>query len=226
MKSSDGEPKYGIKPIKYQWVASDGECQKCSSLNGRVFDEIPKKDAISHPHCKCKIMEIEWSIGEKLQARHNGKRWEEKWNHSKIGKNKFSRYGKERNPLNPETGKPLYPKPKIHRGDDIALPKNTQIPAVKDGIVVINKFQENGYGNYIRVKNSDNTYSEYGHMVRPSKLHLGAHVKQSDIVGYVGNTGGSTGNHLHYSEYDSNVKYIEPSEDSRQYLFDYYNNLL
>lgn len=148
----------------------------------------------------------------------SGQRWKDMWDKSKFGKNKFSPYGKERM-------LPHYDKPKIHKGDDIALPKGTIIPSVKNGTVVANTFEEKGYGNYIRIKNDDGTYSEYGHMAEQSRLEVGSKVNQGDIIGSVGNTGRSTGNHLHYTERRVDFQYIEPSDKSRQYLFDFYNEL-
>ncbi len=103
--------------------------------------------------------------------------------------------------------------------------KTLRITSVKDGIVDRNKFQESGYGNYVRIKNEDGTYSEYGHMNDKSPLKVGDKVKQGDTIGKVGNTGKSTGSHLHYTERNSSDKAIQPPEDSRQYLFDFYNKL-
>jgi murein DD-endopeptidase MepM/ murein hydrolase activator NlpD len=159
---------------------------------------------------------------QKEDIRGNGERWRDKWNNShygeRYGQNKFSYYGKERM-------LPHYDKPQMHKGDDIALPKGTVIPSVKNGTVIANKFQESGYGNYVRIKNDDGTYSEYGHMAEKSPLEAGTKVKKGDIIGNVGKTGGSTGNHLHYTEKGGDFQHIEPAEESRQYLFDFYNEL-
>jgi murein DD-endopeptidase MepM/ murein hydrolase activator NlpD len=145
----------------------------------------------------------------------NATEWQEKWDKN-IGPNKFSSYGKKRL-------LPHYDKPKVHKGDDIALPFGTRIPSVKNGKIVANEFNKNGYGNYIKTKNDDGTYSLYAHMKEKSNFTLGQKISQGDIIGYVGSTGGSTGNHLHYGEQDFNQNNIEPSDLSRQYLFDYYS---
>ena len=57
----------------------------------------------------------------------------------------------------------------------------------------------------------DSTYETlYAHMSRfPKGLRVGSRVKQSDVIGYVGTTGSSTGNHLHY-EIKKNGRYIDP----------------
>ena len=153
----------------------------------------------------------------------SAKKWKEKWDNSNLGKNKFSPYGKERDLQH-------YDKPRIHKGDDIALPEGTPIPAVKDGEVVRSGWESDnnhkqGYGQRITIKNNDGTYSIYGHMKEDSlKYQVGDEVSKGQTIGMVGNTGGSTGYHLHYSEKDFSGNYIEPSEESRQYLFDFYND--
>jgi len=169
---------------------------------------------------------------EKLQTHKNGggvggegrEYWQDKWDNSNLGKDKFSPYGEVRD-------LPHYDKPKIHKGDDIALPEGTPIPAVRDGVVVKSGWENDnnhkqGYGQRIIAKNNDDTYSDYGHMKEGSlKYQVGDKMQQGDIMGEVGSTGASTGSHLHYSEKDPDKHYIEPSDSSRQYLFDFYNDL-
>lgn len=83
-----------------------------------------------------------------------------------------------------------------HNGIDIPAPYGTPIYATADGIV--GRAQRlGGYGNYVEVEHGNAIQTRYGHMssfiVRP-----GQQVKKGDILGYVGSTGRSTGNHLHY----------------------------
>src|SRR3546814_15188163 len=54
-----------------------------------------------------------------------------------------------------------------------------------------------GYGNYVEIEHGNAIETRYGHMSR-FVVHSGQHVKKGDIIGYVGSTGRSTGNHLHY----------------------------
>jgi murein DD-endopeptidase MepM/ murein hydrolase activator NlpD len=56
-----------------------------------------------------------------------------------------------------------------------------------------------GYGNFIAIKDTPKYTTAYGHMSRFAKgLHVGSHVTQGQVIGYVGQTGMATGPHLHY----------------------------
>ena len=104
-----------------------------------------------------------------------------------------SEYGWRKNPV---TGVN-----KLHAGTDFAAPGGTPIYAAARGYVQVAGWSSGGYGNYVIIyhgKMSDgNQYSTlYGHM-RSVATSAGKYVKQSEIIGYVGSTGNSTGNHLH-----------------------------
>ncbi len=85
---------------------------------------------------------------------------------------------------------------KMHTGIDFAAPTGTPIQAAGDGVVVDAKWW-GGYGRWVRIAHNSEWETGYGHMsaiaVKP-----GQHVKQGDIIGYVGTTGRSTGPHLHF----------------------------
>ena len=88
-----------------------------------------------------------------------------------------------------------------HRGTDFAAAGGTPIYAIGDGIVTDATFHSS-WGNYVQVyhgKDDDgNTYSTlYAHMVSAPSVSAGQTVTKGDILGYVGSTGNSTGNHLH-----------------------------
>ena len=95
---------------------------------------------------------------------------------------------------------PVTGKPGNHAGIDIPAPSGTNIYAAKSG-VVIHAAKGTGsswsYGNYVIVSHSDGTSTLYAHMSRIG-CKEGQTVKQGDVVGYVGTTGRSTGNHLHF----------------------------
>lgn len=91
---------------------------------------------------------------------------------------------------------PITGKVARHNGIDIPAPAGTPIYATADGIV--GRAQRlGGYGNYVEIEHGNAIQTRYGHMssyiVTP-----GQSVKKGQIVGYVGSTGRSTGNHLHY----------------------------
>ena len=99
-----------------------------------------------------------------------------------------SAYGYRTHPV---TGQPY----KLHNGLDIAAPKNTPIHAVKGGVVSISGW-DNSYGNYVVVQHGDGNSSLYAHM-NSRAVKKGDTVAQDEVIGYVGTTGSSTGNHLH-----------------------------
>ena len=97
---------------------------------------------------------------------------------------------------NPDTGVN-----KLHAGTDFAAPGGTPIYAAASGYVQVAGWSSGGYGNYVIIyhgKMSDgNQYSTlYGHM-RSVATSAGKYVQQGEVIGYVGSTGNSTGNHLH-----------------------------
>lgn len=83
-------------------------------------------------------------------------------------------------------------------GIDIGAPSGTPIYASASGTVVFAKTGYNGgYGTLVILKHSNGTETRYAHM---SKLgtSAGRQVSQGEVIGYVGTTGRSTGNHLHF----------------------------
>ena len=91
---------------------------------------------------------------------------------------------------------PITGKPNNHTGIDIPAPKGTPILAAKSGVVSIST-KNRSYGNYVVVSHSDGTSTLYAHM-NSRNVKEGQTVKQGDVLGYVGTTGSSTGNHLHF----------------------------
>lgn len=81
---------------------------------------------------------------------------------------------------------------------DIAAPKGTPIYAIKDGTVLIanNSGYNGGYGLYVVIDFDDGAQAIFGHMSKVAATS-GEIVHQGDIIGYVGSTGASTGNHVH-----------------------------
>ena len=104
-----------------------------------------------------------------------------------------SEYGWRKNPVSGVN--------KLHAGIDLAAGGGTPIYAAASGYVQVAGWSSGGYGNYVIIyhgKMSDgNTYSTlYGHM-KSVATSAGKYVKQGELIGYVGSTGNSTGNHLH-----------------------------
>lgn len=94
---------------------------------------------------------------------------------------------------------PVYGRKSFHKGVDLASPNGTPIYATADGIVAFAGVC-NGYGNFIKLNHQNGYKTGYAHMSR-MVVSSGAKVKKGDLIGYVGSTGTSTGNHLHYEVY-------------------------
>jgi murein DD-endopeptidase MepM/ murein hydrolase activator NlpD len=87
---------------------------------------------------------------------------------------------------------------RMHEGVDFAASRGTPIYAAGDGVVRY-AGRNGGYGNYVKLDHHDPFTTAYGHLQRLADgIHPGAHVNQGEVIGYVGNTGRSTGPHLHY----------------------------
>ncbi|MFM7702102.1 MAG: peptidoglycan DD-metalloendopeptidase family protein, partial [Alphaproteobacteria bacterium] len=87
---------------------------------------------------------------------------------------------------------------KMHKGVDFAASIGTPILAAGSGTIVY-MARKGGYGNYVQIKHNGDYSTAYGHASRfNKKFKNGSKVKQGDVVAYVGNTGRSTGPHLHF----------------------------
>ncbi len=105
---------------------------------------------------------------------------------------------------------PLTGKSQFHSGVDIAAPWGTPVIATADGVIAqITK--DPFYGNMIEIEHkSSQMKTLYGHLKNHADgLRVGKEIKRSDIIGYVGNSGRSTGTHLHYGVY-ANGKWQNP----------------
>lgn len=87
---------------------------------------------------------------------------------------------------------------RMHTGVDWAAPVGTPILAAGDGIIEM-VGGKGGYGNYVRIRHPNGYSTAYGHMARYADgVAPGVAVKQGQIIGYVGNSGLSTGPHCHF----------------------------
>ena len=96
-----------------------------------------------------------------------------------------------------------------HKGIDLGWNskqggKNVPVYAADDGVVYSTKDNDKSkksWGNYVKIKHNDGTYTLYAHLKDGIKVKKGQTVKQGTQVGNMGNTGKSYGNHLHYEVY-------------------------
>ncbi len=91
---------------------------------------------------------------------------------------------------------PIYGTTKFHEGMDFSSPIGTPVYATGDGTVTHAKWQSS-YGNLIEINHGFNYTTRYAHLSQIF-VHDGQKVKRGDLIGKVGNTGKSTGPHLHY----------------------------
>ena len=83
-----------------------------------------------------------------------------------------------------------------HRGTDIPAPEGTPILAAHSGTVLISGWNDS-YGNQVLLDNGAGLSTRYAHMTAPA-VTAGETVTAGQVIGYVGSTGDSTGNHLHF----------------------------
>lgn len=102
---------------------------------------------------------------------------------------------------------PITGKPHSHTGIDIPAPYGTSVEACKGG-QVITSAKHSSYGNYVVIDHGNGTSTLYAHMSSRA-VSVGDIVTQGQVIGYVGSTGSSTGNHLHL-EVRVNYQRIDP----------------
>lgn len=113
-----------------------------------------------------------------------------------------------------------------HTGIDLIASAGTPIYAAHDGTIIhaynyASQESPNGsctvatgnnsYGIGYKIQNTDGTISIYAHMSMSASLAVGTTVSAGQIIGYVGTTGCSSGNHLHYEMHDANNLVVDPT---------------
>lgn len=111
---------------------------------------------------------------------------------------------------------PVYGTPKMHKGLDFTAPQGTPIYATGNGRVTNASFDQGGYGNHVIINNGYGYKTLFGHMSK-IKVKAGQKVKRGEVIGWVGNTGKSTGPHCHY-EVHVNGREVNP-------IYFFYNDL-
>jgi murein DD-endopeptidase MepM/ murein hydrolase activator NlpD len=93
---------------------------------------------------------------------------------------------------------PVFGDRRFHKGVDYGAPLGTPVFAVADGTVEDAGWRGN-YGRYVRLDHGTGLATAYAHLSRIAKgLANGQHVRQGQVIGYVGQTGVATGPHLYY----------------------------
>jgi hypothetical protein len=112
--------------------------------------------------------------------------------------NARSPYGWRRHPI---TGRRTF-----HHGVDVALPVGTPLTAPADGIVT-HKGQGGSGGVTLILKHADDLFTVYYHLQKPSHLPKGSRFQRGQVIAQSGNTGASTGPHLHWEVRSPNSRW-------------------
>lgn len=93
---------------------------------------------------------------------------------------------------------PIYKVVRPHTGVDYAAPAGTPVVSIGDGVVTFKQYKGGG-GHTVKIKHNSTYTTAYLHLSKYAKgLAVGQHVKQGQVIGYVGSSGASTGPHLDF----------------------------
>lgn len=105
---------------------------------------------------------------------------------------------------------PITNEPSFHYGVDLMASEGAPVMAVKDGIVRVMDYQENGYGNFVLIEHLDNTTTVYGHLKEFGNIRVDQEIGAGSVIGALGNTGRSTGPHLHFELRNAAGERVDP----------------
>jgi murein DD-endopeptidase MepM/ murein hydrolase activator NlpD len=105
---------------------------------------------------------------------------------------------------------PILKRYRMHHGIDYVNRVGTPIKSVADGVVIY-KGWLGGYGKTVKVKHKNGYMTIYGHLKGYGNIRKGSYITQGKVIGYLGNTGMSTGAHLHFGVSRYN-KWINPNK--------------
>ena len=109
---------------------------------------------------------------------------------------------------------PILKRKEFHAGTDLRAPIGTPVLAPADGVVKFVQYNQNsGYGNVVSLSHNYGFESYYAHLLNKPIVKEGQFVKKGDVIAYSGNSGMSTGPHLHYE-----IKFIGRLLDPESFL--------
>ena len=104
---------------------------------------------------------------------------------------------------------PIKKKKMMHYGIDLAAPLGTPVVATANGRVETVEFKD-GYGNTVKLKHSEE-YATLYTQLQSFKVKTGQKVKKGEVIGYLGQSGTSTGPHLHYEVHKDGER-VDPGD--------------
>ena len=148
------------------------------------------------------LQEVKLQVNEKEQKKDEEEKpifsYTEQGIKSNIPSGKPTQYTRISSPFGTRIH-PITRKKHTHKGIDMAAPRMTPIYATADATVTFAAYN-GGYGNFVKLNHENGYKTAYAHMHKIA-VKNGDKIKKGDLVGYVGTTGSSTGNHLHYEVY-------------------------
>lgn len=98
-----------------------------------------------------------------------------------------------------------------HHGIDLAMPEGTELRSISDGVVErVVDFGGENLGKGVFIRHDDGTLGIYGHM-NDISVKVGEHVNAGEYIGLSGNTGHSTGPHLHFGMKGEDGSWVDPT---------------
>ena len=114
---------------------------------------------------------------------------------------------------------PISKSNKMHKGLDLATAVGSEVLATADGEVIEVVASPDGYGNFIVIQHGDVYKTKYGQLSE-FRVKGGDRVKKGDVIALSGNSGQSTGPHLHYEVY-KNAEDVNPMDYIKNYKFSF-----
>lgn len=99
---------------------------------------------------------------------------------------------------------------KNHTGIDYLCPTGTPVLASEKGTVIWAGWKDGGYGYVVFIKHPDDYVTVYEHLLKDIPVQVGQKVSRSQMIGWSGSTGNSTGPHLHFEMRDASNKAVNP----------------
>lgn len=176
-KEVDAKKKPDVKSVKYD--------EQIESDENKVTEERAKSEVKEEVKSEVKE-EVKGEVEEKMalpESVPGGKPTD----YNRIS----SRFGTRIHPITHRKSN--------HKGVDLSAPNMTAIYATADGTITVADFRC-GYGNFVKINHENGYKTAYAHLQKIATENF-QKVRKGDLIGYVGSTGQSTGNHLHYEIY-------------------------